>query len=234
MKPFIVVVLCLTILLPVGVCMAQDTPVLETEKERINYSVGYQIGGDFMRQGVEIDPQILVLGIQDALAEEKPLLTQEEMRTTLVDLKKKIIAYQQGQQKAEAAENLAEGQAFLSKNGKKDGVTTTPSGLQYRVIQKGSGTLPQPTDTVTVHYRGTLLDGTEFDSSYRRNEPATFLADHVIPGWKEALQLMKPGSRYELFIPGNLAYGKRGNGTIGPNSTLIFEVELLSVQPKKK
>jgi len=235
MKSWIVGILGLTMLLPVGVCAAQDTPALETEKVRINYSVGYQIGGDFKRQGVEIDPKMLVRGIEDALSDEEPLMTPEEMRTTLVDLKKKITTYQQEQQKAAAEKNLAEGQAFLAENGKKEGVTTLPSGLQYMVIREGTGISPQPTDTVTVHYRGTLLDGTEFDSSYSRNQPATFRADRVIAGWKEALQLMKPGAKYELFIPADLAYGVRGSGSkIGPNSTLIFEVEMLSVQPKEK
>jgi FKBP-type peptidyl-prolyl cis-trans isomerase FklB len=126
--------------------------------------------------------------------------------------------------------NLKEGKAFLAENGKKEGVTTLPSGLQYKVIREGTGVSPKATDNVTVHYKGTLIDGTEFDSSYKRNEPATFRTDRVIPGWTEALQLMKPGGRWQLFIPANLAYGERGAGSrIGPNSALVFEVELVKV-----
>lgn len=152
------------------------------------------------------------------------------MRTTLVNLKKKISVAQQQQQKQQADKNLAEGKAFLEENGKKEGVKTLPSGLQYKVIQEGSGKMPAASDTVTVHYRGTLIDGAEFDSSYKRGKPATFRADRVIAGWKEALQLMKPGAKWQLFIPGPLAYGERGAGAkIPPNSTLIFEVELISI-----
>jgi len=233
MKPWIIGISGLLLL--AGVCAAQETPALENEKERINYSVGYQIGGDFERQGIELDREALIKGIEDALSEAKPLLTLQEMRSTLVELKKRIDATQKERLKEAAEENRAAGQAFLAENSKKEGVKTLPSGLQYRVLEEGEGSPPKATDTVTVHYRGTLINGTEFDSSYSRNEPATFRADRVIEGWKEALQMMKPGAKYALFIPPELAYGKRGAGSqIGPNSALIFEVELISVQPEEE
>jgi FKBP-type peptidyl-prolyl cis-trans isomerase FklB len=210
---------------------AQETAQVQDETDRVNYSLGYQIGGDFKRQGVEIRPELVVKGIQDALSEAEPMITQEEMDKALVDLKRKIVADEQAAQKKASDENLAAGRAFLEENSKKEGVKTLPSGLQYRVIKEGTGAIPSATDTVTVHYRGTLIDGTEFDSSYSREEPATFQANRVIDGWKEALQLMKAGGKWQLFIPAELAYGARSVGDkIKSNSTLIFEVELLSVQ----
>ena len=214
-----------------NVCIADDKLVLQDEKDRINYSVGYQIGGDFNAQGLSLVPELLVRGIEDAISEGQPMMTPEEMRTTLVNFKKMIVAAQNEQHKAVAEKNRVEGQEFLAQNSKKEGVVELPSGLQYRILKEGKGESPQPSDTVTVHYRGRLVDGTEFDSSYSRNEPATFPANRVIQGWQEALQLMKPGAKYELFIPPELAYGKSGGGgKIGPNSTLIFEVELLEVE----
>jgi len=213
-----------------GVCLAGDKPEIKDTKGKINYSIGYQIGGDFKRRGIDLDPDLIVKGIQDALSESKPLMTPQEMRKTLVDLKKKIVADQRKQQKEQGQKNLAEGKAFLAKNAKQKGVVTLPSGLQYKVIRKGNGTSPKKTDSVTVNYRGTLIDGTEFDSSYKRGKPATFRVDGVIAGWTEALQRMKPGAKWQLFIPANLAYGERGAGPrIGPNSALIFEVELTKV-----
>ena len=210
---------------------AQETPPIQDETDRINYSLGYQIGGDFKRQGVEIRPELVVKGIQDALSEAEPMMTPAEMNRTLVDLKQKIVADEQAAQKKAAEENLAAGRAFLEENKAKEGVTILPSGLQYKVIEEGTGASPASADTVTVHYRGTLIDGTEFDSSYSRGEPASFPANRVIDGWKEALQIMKEGAKWQLFIPAELAYGARSVGDkIGPNSTLIFEVELLSVQ----
>lgn len=216
-----------------SVCFAGEKVELKDENDKVSYSVGYQVGGDFKRQGVELNPEILVKGIQDAITESEPILSQKEMRTILVDLKKSITAAQQKERKEKAQKNLADGKAFLSENGKKEGVKILSSGLQYRVIKEGTGVKPKATDTVTVHYRGTLINGTEFDSSYKRGEPATFRADRVIPGWKEALQLMKEGAKWQLFIPSDLAYGERGGGPIEPNSTLIFDVELISIQRAK-
>jgi FKBP-type peptidyl-prolyl cis-trans isomerase FklB len=213
-----------------GVCSAGEKLDLTDEKIRGNYSVGYQVGGDFKRQGIEIDGEMLLKGIQDALAGNEPLMTTEEIRTTLVDLQKKATAAQETKNREEAENNRLIGKAFLAENGKKEGVVTLPSGLQYKVIKEGSGRMPVEKDTVTVHYRGVLIDGTEFDSSHSRNQTATFQANQVIAGWKEALLLMKEGSKWQLFIPSELAYGEAGAGSkIRPNSTLIFDIELISV-----
>ncbi len=218
-----------------GVGIAADKPEVKEEKDRISYSVGYQVGGDFKRQGVELNPELLVKGIQDAVSGAKPLLSQQEMNRTLVDLKKKIVADQREAQQKMGEKNLADGKDFLSANGKKKGVVILPSGLQYKILSEGKGKSPGPADSVTVHYRGTLIDGTEFDSSYSRGKPATFQVNRVIAGWTEALQKMKEGAKWQLFIPPNLAYGERGAGSrIGPNATLIFEVELISVQAGKR
>jgi FKBP-type peptidyl-prolyl cis-trans isomerase FklB len=201
------------------------------EKDKLSYALGYQIGGDFKRQGMDIDPEGIVKGMKDAISGTEPRYSTREMRDILVDLKKRVVAAQRADLENQARKNLEEGAAFLAENKKKKGVKTLPSGLQYKVMEKGSGAAPKATDTVTVHYRGTLVDGTEFDSSYGRGEPATFRADRVIAGWKEALQLMKEGAKWQLFIPAALAYGERGAGRlIGPNSTLIFEVKLISVK----
>lgn len=202
-----IVFAALTVGLFVSVCFAGDEVMLKDENDRVNYSLGFQIGGDFKRQSVEIRPELVVKGIQDALGGIEPLMTPKEMRATLVDLKKRIEQAEREKREKALAKNLTEGEAFLAANVKKEGVTSLPSGLQYKVIQEGSGKMPAASDTVTVHYRGTLIDGTEFDSSYSRGEPATFRTDRVITGWKEALQLMKPGAKWQLFIPGPLAYG---------------------------
>jgi FKBP-type peptidyl-prolyl cis-trans isomerase FklB len=200
-------------------CLAEKTLDHEDQKAKVNYSVGYQIGGDFKRQGVAINPEALMRGIQDGLSGEKALMTEEERRTTLVNLQRQVADRQ-------AEEYRREGDAFLAENARKEGVRTTKSGLQYKVIEEGTGKSPGATDTVTVNYRGTLIDGEEFDSSYRRGQPANFRVDNVIAGWTEALQMMKEGARWQLFIPADLAYGKKGNLA---DRTLIFEVELISV-----
>jgi FKBP-type peptidyl-prolyl cis-trans isomerase FklB len=215
-----------------GPSLAAEAPDLEDEKQKLSYSIGYQVGGDFRRQGLEIDPELVVKGVLDAMAGSEPLITPEEMRQALTELRQQAAAAAKQQREEQARNNLAEGKAFLAENAKKEGVKTLPSGLQYRVLSEGEGDPPAATDTVTVHYRGTLIDGSEFDSSYGRGEPATFPLDRVIRGWTEGLQLMRPGAKYRLFIPPELAYGERGGGPkIGPNSALVFEVELLSVQP---
>jgi len=204
----------------------------ESEKDRVSYSVGYQMGGDFKRQGQEISPEMVVRGAQDALSGAAPALSEEEMRNTLVVLKQRILAAQQEERERVSRESAAAGSAFLAENAKKEGVVSLPSGLQYKVLTEGSGEPPKETDNVTVHYRGTLVDGTEFDSSYSRGQPATFPLNKVIKGWTEGVQLMKPGAKYQFFIPSTLAYGPQGGGPIPPNSTLIFEVELISVGEK--
>jgi len=209
---------------------AGETPKIADDTDKINYSLGYQIGGDFMHQKVELRPELVVKGIQDAIAGTDPLMTPQEMRAVLIDLKKQIEKTERENFLKDSARNLAEGGAFLAENAKKEGVQVLPSGLQYRVVREGSGASPKATDTVTVNYRGMYIDGTEFDSSFKRNNPASFRVNRVISGWTEALQLMKEGAKWELFVPAKLAYGERGAGIrIPPNSTLIFEVELISV-----
>jgi len=222
-----IIFLSCILLLNVRITGAQELD-FKNDTTRINYSLGYQIGGDFMRQGVDMDADAVVQGIQDALAGNDPQMTLPEMRQTLVMLKNKIMADQKKRQQVEEKEHLAEGKTFLEQNGKKEDVVTLPSGLQYRIVRQGDGKSPGPDDKVTVHYRGTLIDGKEFDSSYKRNEPASFALNGVIKGWSEGLQLMKEGSRWQLFIPPDLAYNDRGPLA---NQTLIFEVELVSVNP---
>lgn len=220
----------LTVILFFDISAAAETPKIEDEKDKVNYSLGYQIGGDLKRQGVELQPELVVKGIQDALSGTDPLMSPQEMRTVLVDLKKRIEKTEREKRLKDKDKNLAEGEAFLSENAKKEGVQVLSSGLQYRVVREGTGAVPKETDTVTVNYRGMHIDGTEFDSSFKRNKPASFRVDRVIRGWTEALQLMKEGAKWELFIPSKLAYGARGAGSgVPPNSTLIFEVDLISV-----
>jgi FKBP-type peptidyl-prolyl cis-trans isomerase FklB len=181
---------------------------------------------------LEIDPELIVKPVHPEHAWSQPLMTPEATRQALTELQQQAAASAKQQREGQARKNLAEGTAFLAENAEKEGVKTLPSGLQYRVLSEGKGDPPAATDAVTVHYRGTLVDGSEFDSSYGRGEPATFPLDRVIPGWTEGLQLMRPGAKYRLFVPPELAYGERGSGAkIGPHSTLVFEVELLSVQP---
>ena len=211
-------------------CLAEELPDLGNEKARANYSVGDQIGDDFKRQGVEINPEALVKGIQDAISGKMPLMSAEEQRATLVNLQRQVAARQKQDKPKQAQEYRGESREFLAANANKPGVVNLPSGLQYKVIREGTGRSPGADETVTVHYRGTLIDGTEFDSSYSRGKPATFGVGRVITGWTEALQLMKEGARWQLFIPPDLAYGEKGAGSkIPPNSSLIFEVELISV-----
>jgi FKBP-type peptidyl-prolyl cis-trans isomerase FklB len=229
MRKFLAVGIGLTLLS--GHASAAEVTDLEDEKQKLSYSIGYQVGGDFRRQGLEIDPELVVKGVLDAQAGSEPLMTPQEMRQALTELRQQAAAAASQQREEQSAKNLAEGKAFLAENAEKEGVRTLPSGLQYQVLSEGEGDPPGATDNVTVHYRGTLIDGSEFDSSYGRGEPATFPLDRVIPGWTEGLQLMRPGAKYRLFVPSELAYGERGSGAkIGPHSTLVFEVELLSVQ----
>jgi len=203
---------------------AQETPALKNQKEKVSYIIGMDIGNNLKRQSVDVDPNSLARGIQDALSGAKPLLSKEEIQGTMAAFQKEI-----------AEKQKQRGEAFLSENKKKEGVKTLPSGLQYKVIKAGTGKKPKLNDAVTVNYRGTLIDGTEFDSSFRRGQPANFPVSGVIPGWTEAMQLMTEGAKWQLFIPPNLAYGERGaGGLIGPNATLIFEIELISVQENKQ
>jgi len=223
-------ILAISMALASAISMAGEPVELKTENDKINYSVGYRLGSDFKRQEVEMNPDALLKGFEDATGGGKPLMTEQEMVTVLTSLATRVKAAQMEKLKIQGTENLKAGEAFLADNSGKEGVTTLPSGLQYKVITAGTGKSPQKSDKVTVHYRGTLIEGTEFDSSYSRNKPATFGVGQVIPGWTEALQLMKEGDKWELYIPAKLAYGERGAGArIPANSTLVFEVELISV-----
>jgi FKBP-type peptidyl-prolyl cis-trans isomerase FklB len=213
---------------------AEENLVLKNQKDKVSYIIGTEIGKNFKKQSIDIDPDVLTRGIKDAISGGKPLLTEQEVQETMATFQKEMMAKQEDLTKKLGEKNKKEGEVFLSENKKKEGVKTLPSGLQYKVIKGGIGKKPKINDTVTTHYRGTLIDGTEFDSSYRRGQPVSFPVSGVIPGWTEALQLMEEGAKWQLFIPPNLAYGERGTGRdIGPNATLIFEIELISIQEKK-
>lgn len=207
-----------------------DDATIKDEKDRVSYSIGHQIGGDFKKQGIELNSGVFVRGIEDALSGAKSAMTDEEMKKSLTDLRQRLMDAQQAAQKQTGEKNLTAGRAFLDENARKPGVVTLPSGLQYLVVKEGTGAKPKASDTVKVHYKGTLTDGTEFDSSYKRGEPASFRVDQVIKGWTEGLQLMSEGSKWQLYIPAPLAYGESGVGPIPPNSTLVFEVELLGIE----
>jgi FKBP-type peptidyl-prolyl cis-trans isomerase FklB len=214
----------------VSPCPAEDKPQAADPKYKESYSLGYQFGDSLKKQKLDVNTEVLVEAIGDALAGKEPRLSAEEMRATLADMRQKVVSAQQKALQEQGSKNLAEGKAYLMENEKKEGVVTLASGLQYKILKEGTGRTPQTTDTVTVHYRGTLIDGTEFDSSYSRNNPSTFKVSGVIRGWTEALQLMKEGAKWQLFIPADLAYGERGMPPrIAPNSPLIFEVELISI-----
>jgi len=212
---------------------AQATPTevsaLKTELDKVSYIIGTQIAQSIKKQGVEVNLEPLMLGLQDVLEGKTLKLTQEETRTVYTAFQQRMRAKQTAERAKLATENLAKGKAFLEANKAKEGVKVLPSGLQYKVIKEGTGDTPTADDKVKTHYRGRLLDGTEFDSSYKRNQPAEFGVKGVIKGWTEALQLMKTGGKWELYIPADLAYGERGRPSIPPNSVLIFEIELLEI-----
>jgi FKBP-type peptidyl-prolyl cis-trans isomerase FklB len=213
---------------------AQEPKGLKDQKEKLSYVIGVDIGKALEKQGVQIDPEIVAKGLKDGFSGGKLLMNDQEIQETMTAFQKEMRVKQEAALKQAGEKNKKEGEAFLTENKTKEGVRTLPSGLQYKVIKAGSGKKPKATDTVVTHYKGTLLDGTEFDSSYRRNQPATFKVNGVIRGWTEALQLMEEGAKWILYVPSALAYGERGaGGQIGPNATLIFEVELVSIQEKK-
>jgi FKBP-type peptidyl-prolyl cis-trans isomerase FklB len=229
MKHLLIVILSIAFFF--SVCHAQEKLELKNHKDKESYSLGYQFGQNLKFQGVDINLDVYTSGIKDALGGKEPQMSKDEIRATITSLQQRLQAAQQKELKEMAARNLEESNKFFPENQKKEGVKTLPSGLQYKVLAEGSGKMPKADDTVTVNYKGTLIDGTEFDSSYRRGQPATFKVNGVIKGWTEALQLMKEGSKWQLFIPPDLAYGERGAGrTIPPNSALIFEVELISIK----
>ncbi len=211
-------------------CQNAGSPSLESDDQKASYAIGLDAGRNLMATRNHLDVQALALGIQDVFDEQDQRIPQEELQEILVAFDETIRAEVQVESEADGVRNTEEGAVYLSDNGAREGVTTTDSGLQYEVLRQGDGAQPSATDRVTVQYRGTLIDDTEFDSSYERGEPATFQVGGVIPGFGEGLQLMEVGSQYRLVIPGDLAYGEGGSPpAIGPNATLIFEVELLEI-----
>jgi FKBP-type peptidyl-prolyl cis-trans isomerase len=209
---------------------AGEQPLLKTDKDKVNYAVGVNIINSIKQQGVEIDLDLVLQGMKDASSGGKLLLDDEELRKA-IEQYQVAVRQKRAQMTAKAAEeNKKAGEAFLAENKKKEGVITLPSGLQYKILKTGDGKKPTDADTVECQYRGTFVDGTEFDNSVRTGKPATVKVTAVIPGWREALKLMPTGSKWQLFIPSQLAYGERGSGRIGPNATLIFEVELLAIK----
>jgi FKBP-type peptidyl-prolyl cis-trans isomerase FklB len=208
-------------------------PAFQTQKQQEGYALGMNIGRGLTRQSVDVDVDSLLKGLKDTLSGSKLVLSDQEATATLSELQQEVREKQQLAEMKAGEANMKAGADFLAANKTKEGVVALPSGLQYKIITAGTGPKPASTDTVVCNYKGTLLDGTEFDSSYKRGQPASFPVGQVIKGWTEALQLMPVGSKWELFIPPDLAYGSRGaGGVIGPNATLIFEVELISIKGK--
>ena len=215
-------------LLAVPVLNAQDAP--KDQKDKVSYGIGLSIGTKMKRDAVDLNPEMIAKGLNDGLSGAKPLMTEDEVQKTMQAFQTEMQTKMAQKQKVASEKNKADGEAFLAANKAKEGVKTLPSGLQYKIITEGKGDKPKSTDTVTVNYRGTLIDGTEFDSSYKRNEPVSFPLDKVIPGWTEGLQLLPVGTKAQLVIPSALAYGENAPPSIGPNATLIFDVELLEIK----
>ncbi|MCK9409960.1 MAG: FKBP-type peptidyl-prolyl cis-trans isomerase [Bacteroidetes bacterium] len=203
---------------------------LTNDKDSVSYSIGLDVGRTFQRQGIEVTPDAFLQGLKDAAdTSGKPMLSDEQIQSTMMAFQQKMMAKQQEKMQQQSGAAIAEGEKFLAENKVKPGVVTTASGLQYKVIKAGSGKKPKASNEVKVHYRGTLVNGTEFDNSFKRGEAVTFPVGGVIPGWTEALQLMPVGSKWEVYIPAQLGYGNNATGPIPPGSTLIFEVELLAI-----
>ena len=225
MKSIIVTTLALSF--AVSVLGEDKAANFKDQKDKFSYAIGLNIGMNFKKQNIDVNTDMITAGVKDGLS-GKPQMTMDQIREVMMNFEKDM----QAKQAEMGKKNEADAQKFLADNKNKEGVKTTASGLQYKVLKEGNGAQPKSTDNVTVNYRGTLMDGTEFDSSYKRGQPATFPVGGVIKGWTEALQLMKVGSKYQLFIPPNLAYGEHSpSPQIPPNSLLIFEVELMNVQP---
>lgn len=230
----LLIVFCFLLLVPSSL-LAEEQKALETQQEKESYSIGYQVGLSIKNDAVEVDVETLIQGLQDAVAGKEGLLSNEEMRSLILALKERAREAQMRKFSEAKVKNAEESQKFLDENAKKEGVQTTESGLQYRVLQEGNGISPKEDDFVMVHYRGTFTDGEEFDSSYSRGEPQRLQTDGVIKGWTEALQMMKKGSKWEIFVPPDLGYGRNGMPPkIPPNSVLVFEIELLSVEKKQE
>jgi FKBP-type peptidyl-prolyl cis-trans isomerase FklB len=212
--------------------LAQDAaaPELKTDKDKFSYALGMNFGENFRKQGLDMDPAVFAKAFAEAFSTGKTAMTEEDMKTVLTAAAQEIRKKQAAVQAEKAEQSQKEGEKFLADNKAKDGVVTLPSGLQYKILKPGTGEKPTADDTVICNYKGTLINGTEFDASEKHGGPATFPVKGVIAGWTEALQLMPVGSKWQLFVPSNLAYGAQGPGDIGPNATLIFEVELVSIQ----
>jgi FKBP-type peptidyl-prolyl cis-trans isomerase FklB len=207
--------------------------VLKTPKDKASYAIGMNIGRSLHKDAADIDPNIVLRGLKDALAGGKMLLTDDEAKAAIVSIQADMRKKQEAQMAVAGDANKKEGETFLAANKTKDGVVTLADGLQYKILKEGTGPKPSASDSVVCNYRGALIDNTEFDSSYKRGQPATFPVGQVIKGWTEVLQLMPVGSKWQVFVPSELGYGPRGaGGAIGPNATLIFEIELLSIQGK--
>jgi len=233
MRRFLAVVVAGTLFLAVQVYGEEIS--LKDKKDKVSYAIGLDVGNAMKKQSIDINTDIFMKGLKDALAGDKKLMTDDEIRETMTAFSREMADKQKENMKKIAEKNKQEGDAFLAENKKKEGVKTLESGLQYKIIAEGAGKAPKAADTVTVNYKGTLVDGTEFDSSFKRGQPATFPVNGVIKGWTEALQLMKEGAKWQIFIPSNLAYGDKGaGGMIGPNAVLIFEVELISIKEAEK
>ncbi len=221
----------LAVLCPVSLVGAQETQVLKTEQDKVNYGIGVGMAKNLQRQGVEVDVDLVVRGLRDALSGKKLLMSDEELQTTMTKFETDFRQKQGQAAKAALEKNKKAGDVFLAENKKKPGVITLPSGLQYSVLKQGSGKIPKDTDTVECLSRGTLVDGTEFDATYRSGKPISLAVKDVIPGWKEALTLMPVGSKWQLVIPPELAYREQGwSNLIGPGATLVFEVELVAIK----
>jgi len=224
-------ILTLVLLVLPALASAQDAPALKTEKERLSYAMGMDLGKQLRSRSVDIDPAVFAKALEDALSGGKTLLTDAEAKAALAAFQKAIMAKQAAEAKVAGEKNKAGGEAFLAANKGMEGVVTLPSGVQYKILTAGTGKTPTLADTVVCQYRGTLIDGKEFDSSYKRGQPATFQVNKVIKGWTEVLQLMPVGSKWQVVVPPDLAYGVRGAGAdIGPNATLIFEIELVAIK----
>jgi FKBP-type peptidyl-prolyl cis-trans isomerase FklB len=229
-KSIITIALSALLITMLGCFAKEKVTELKTQDQKVSYLLGLDMGSYLKKMGIAIDQAALFQGIKDTLSGQKPLLTQEQAAALKQEFGKKMQEEQMAKAKAAGEKNSKEGAAFLEKNKSEKGVITTASGLQYTILTQGTGSKPKSTDVVTVNYRGTTLDGKEFDSSYKHGQPATFPVTGVIPGWTEALQLMNVGTKAKLFVPSSLAYGERGAGEdIGPNATLVFDIELISI-----
>jgi len=221
--------LTILIMLVSGSVLAQG---VETDKDKLSYAVGWDIGADIKRRSTEFNVESLITAIRDAVAESDPKVSVEEMRTLLTELQEKVRAEQVEQFRQLSEENQAKSEAFLEANKSKTGIVVLPSGVQYRIIEEGEGARPGLESKVSVHYRGSKMDGREFDSSFARGTPEEFSVNAVLPGWQEVLPLMKAGSTWQIFLPPELAFGARGNPPVGPNEALMFDIKLVEILPQ--